>query len=61
MSNEEWAFKNIVRFQLCVDFYANTITDPENELYYWQGRDIKDFYEVLNEVIQDQREKEEDQ
>lgn len=51
MSKEEWAFKNIVRFALCVDFYANQITTPDDSVVEWQGTDINAFYELLQKVI----------
>lgn len=51
MSKETWAFTQMVRYNLCVDFYANRITDTEDNEYYWQGVDIEQFYEVLQELV----------
>ena len=35
MSKEEWAFKNIVQYNLCVDFYANKITTIDDTEWFW--------------------------
>lgn len=55
MSKEEWAFKNIVRYNLCVDFYANKITTTDDTEWFWQGTDIKDFYSLLVNVIDEEK------
>ena len=54
MSKEDWAFKHILRFALCVDFYANRITTPDDSEIEWEGTDINTFYEVLEKVIENE-------
>lgn len=39
--------------ELCIDFYSNTITDPEGNSWYWQGIDLDNFKELLYEVIKE--------
>jgi hypothetical protein len=51
MDMQSWAFSMMVRHNLCVDFYANKITDTEDNEWYWQGVDIEDFYSLLEEVV----------
>ena len=47
--------------QLCIDFYSNTITDPEGTEWYWgagqarqtaQGDDIVNLIELVKEVVE---------
>lgn len=46
--------------QLCIDFYSNTITDPEGNEWYWtaQGDDVENFVGVIKEVIESLEDKE---
>ncbi len=52
MDMQSWAFSMMVRYNLCVDFYANKIMDIESNEWYWQGVDIEDFYSLLEEVVE---------
>lgn len=52
MDMQSWAFSVMVKHNLCVDFYANKITDTEDNEYYWQGVDIDNFYALLEQVIE---------
>lgn len=58
MTKETWAFIQMVRYNLCVDFYANRITDTEDNEYCWQGVDDAAFYECLQEVVENLKEQE---
>ena len=46
--------------QLCIDFYSNTITDPEGTEWYWnaQGDDVENFVELVKEVVEGLEDKE---
>lgn len=48
------ALKEAYVYQLCIDFYSCTITDPEGNEWYWtsEGDDIKNFLNVMKEVIE---------
>ena len=46
--------------KLCIDFYSNTITDPEGTEWYWtaQGDDIANLVELVKEVVEGLEDKE---
>lgn len=46
--------KQAYTWQLCVDFYSCTITDPDGNEWYWsgQGDDIQNFIDVMKEVVE---------
>ena len=48
------AMKQAYINQLCIDFYSNTITDPEGTEWYWtaQGDDIANLVELVKEVVE---------
>lgn len=49
------AMKAAYTNQLCVDFYSNTITDPEGTEWYWtieNGRDIENCVDLIKEIIE---------
>lgn len=54
------AMKAAYTNQLCIDFYSNTITDPEGNEWYWsaQGNDVENFVELVKEVIEGLEDKE---
>lgn len=51
MNDFELALHQIITHELAVDFYANSIATPENDVWYWQGSDFSSFRECLNVVL----------
>ena len=50
------AMKAVYTNMLCVDFYSNTITDPEGTEWYWtaqDGRDIENCVELVKEIVEE--------
>lgn len=56
MNTYEHAMRLIVEYTLCVDYYANKITDTENNEWYWQGVDFEEFYSTLIYVVNELKE-----
>lgn len=56
MNIYEHAMRLIVEYTLCVDYYANKITDTENNEWYWQGVDFEEFYSTLIYVVNELKE-----
>lgn len=49
------AMKAAYTNQLCIDFYSNTITDPEGNEWYWtvqNGRDIENCVDLIKEIAE---------
>lgn len=56
MNSYEHAMRLIVENTLCVDLYANKITDTEDNEWYWQGVDFAEFYSTLLYVVNELKE-----
>lgn len=48
------AMRKAYMYQLCIDFYSCTITDPDGNEWYWSGQDddIQNFVDVMKEVVE---------
>lgn len=52
MTNQSWALEQMMKYQLCVDFYTQQIIDPDGIEWYWgEYSSNKTFYELLQIVV----------
>ena len=62
--NFQQAVRKAYTYELCIDFYSLTISDPEGNEWYWSGEsgedELKNFIDVMQEVVAEQLEKLED-
>lgn len=48
------AMKNAYKYQLCVDFYSNTVTTPNGCKFYWKydETELSNFTDLMVEVVE---------